>query len=45
VSFAKFVEANWRLPAISAEGRDNLPNPVADRDNPYVPKTRRRSAI
>jgi len=38
VSFAKFVEANWRLPAISAEGRDNLPNPVADRSNPYVPK-------
>jgi phospholipase C len=38
VSFAKFVEANWRLPPISDEGRDNLPNPVADRNNPYVPK-------
>jgi phospholipase C len=38
VSFAKFVEANWRLPPISAESRDNLPNPVADRDNPYVPR-------
>ena len=38
VSFDKFVEANWHLPAISAEGRDNLPNPVADRNNPYVPK-------
>jgi phospholipase C len=38
VSFAKFVEANWRLPAISAEGRDNLPNPVTEGNNPYVPK-------
>ena len=38
VSFDKFVEANWHLPTISAEGRDNLPNPVADRNNPYVPK-------
>ena len=38
VSFAKFVEANWRLPAISDEGRDNLPNPAADPTNPYVPK-------
>ena len=38
VSLLKFIEANWRLPAISSRSRDNLPNPVADRDNPYVPK-------
>jgi len=37
VSFDKFVEANWHLPAISSEGRDNLPNPVAEGNNPYVP--------
>jgi phospholipase C len=38
VSFDKFVEANWGLPSISAESRDNLPNPLADPDHPYVPK-------
>jgi phospholipase C len=37
VSFAKFVEANWSLPPISAYSRDNLPNPVTTRANPYVP--------
>ncbi|MHB8741761.1 MAG: alkaline phosphatase family protein [Sulfuricaulis sp.] len=37
VSFDKFVEANWRLEPISSRSRDNLPNPVAKRDNPYVP--------
>jgi phospholipase C len=37
-SVLKFIEANWRLPAISSRSRDNLPNPVADRDNPYRPK-------
>ncbi len=37
VSFAKFVERNWRLPTISPEGRDNLPNPIASKDKPYVP--------
>jgi phospholipase C len=37
VSFDKFVEANWRLPPISAVSRDNLPNPIARPDNPYVP--------
>jgi len=36
-SIAKFIEANWRLPAISGRSRDNLPNPVASRGNPYVP--------
>lgn len=38
VSFDKFVEANWGLDAtISPRSRDNLPNPVALRRNPYVP--------
>jgi len=38
VSFDKFVEANWNLhETISPLGRDNLPNPVATRANPYVP--------
>jgi phospholipase C len=38
VSFDKFVEANWGLDeTISARSRDNLPNPVAQSDNPYVP--------
>lgn len=37
VSFDKFVEANWRLPTISAWSRDNLPNPVATGEDPYVP--------
>jgi phospholipase C len=37
VSFDKFVEANWRIGTISDRSRDNLPNPVADRHNPWVP--------
>jgi phospholipase C len=38
VSFDKFVEANWNLKdQISARSRDNLPNPVSFRENPYVP--------
>lgn len=37
VSFDKFVEANWKLSPISSTSRDNLPNPVASADNPYVP--------
>ena len=38
VSFDKFVEANWGLrETISARSRDNLPNPVALPNNPYVP--------
>jgi len=39
VSFDKFVEANWRIhERISARTRDNLPDPVASRANPYVPR-------
>ena len=36
VSFLKFVEKNWGLPAVSPTGRDNLPNPTAGA-TPYVP--------
>ncbi|MGH7106115.1 MAG: alkaline phosphatase family protein [Acetobacteraceae bacterium] len=38
VSFDKFVEANWRLGPISSWSRDNLPDPVASRQNPWVPQ-------
>jgi phospholipase C len=38
VSFDKFVEENWELrETISPRGRDNLPNPIALRSDPYVP--------
>ena len=37
VSILKFIERNWRLPTVSHRSRDNLANPVADEDNPYVP--------
>ena len=37
VSWLKFIEYNWSLPAVSASSRDNLPNPVATVSNPYVP--------
>ena len=36
-SLSKFIEANWNLPAISGRSRDNLPNPVAPRHDPYRP--------
>ncbi|HUL32558.1 MAG TPA: alkaline phosphatase family protein [Candidatus Eisenbacteria bacterium] len=37
VSLLKFIEHNWNLPTISARSRDNLPNPKAEKGNPYVP--------
>ncbi|MBD8898268.1 alkaline phosphatase family protein [Rhodanobacter sp. DHG33] len=38
VSFDKFVEANWGIDeTISRRSRDNLPNPIQFRNNPYVP--------
>ena len=37
VSILKFIERNWRLEPLSARSRDNLPNPIADEDDPYVP--------
>jgi phospholipase C len=38
VSFDKFVEANWNVGPISQWSRDNLPDPVASREDPYVPR-------
>ena len=38
VSITKFIERNWGLKPLSARSRDNLPNPLADDDNPYVPR-------
>jgi phospholipase C len=38
VSVLKFIERNWRLGTLSDRSRDNLPNPMADDDNPYVPR-------
>ncbi len=37
VSFLKFIERNWRLETVGRETRDNLPNPTAYANNPYVP--------
>jgi phospholipase C len=37
VSIVKFIERNWGLPTITGRSRDNFPNPVTERDNPYVP--------
>ena len=39
-SISKFIERNWSLPPISERSRDNLPNPVADVANAYVPSNR-----
>ncbi|MGZ5804841.1 MAG: alkaline phosphatase family protein [Xanthobacteraceae bacterium] len=38
VSILKFIERNWGLGPLSGRSRDNLPNPVAREDNPYVPR-------
>jgi acid phosphatase len=37
VSILKFIERNWGLRPLTDRSRDNLPNPIARRDNPYVP--------
>ena len=37
-SFVKFVERNWKLDSkLTLRSRDNLPNPLMDDENPYVP--------
>jgi phospholipase C len=37
-SVVKFIERNWMLgEKLSERSRDNLPNPVQDTNNPYVP--------
>jgi acid phosphatase len=38
VSIIKFIERNWRLNPLTARSRDNLPNPISDDDNAYVPR-------
>jgi|HubBroStandDraft_1064217.scaffolds.fasta_scaffold00015_84 phospholipase C len=40
VSLDKFIERNWSLGPITSRSRDNLPNPVATAENPYVPTNR-----
>jgi len=37
VSIPKFIEANWGLAPLTSRSRDNLPNPIMSRHNPYVP--------
>jgi phospholipase C len=37
VSILKFIERNWHLDPLTVRSRDNLPNPRAHKDNPYVP--------
>jgi phospholipase C len=37
VSILKFIERNWGLQPLTHRSRDNLPNPTATDDNPYVP--------
>jgi phospholipase C len=37
VSVLKFIERNWYLGRISHRSRDNLPNPIMDEINPWVP--------
>jgi len=39
-SILKFIEANWSVPPMSSRSRDNFPNPVASKGNPYVPTNR-----
>jgi len=36
-SILKFIEANWGLRTLSPRSRDNLPNPVASPESPYIP--------
>jgi phospholipase C len=37
VSVLKFIEKNWGLPPNTKRSRDNLPNPITHKRNPYVP--------
>jgi phospholipase C len=37
VSILKFIEKNWGLPPVSNRSRDNMPNPIATKANPWVP--------
>jgi phospholipase C len=37
VSILKFIERNWNLRPLTNRSRDNFPNPIAEREDPYVP--------
>lgn len=37
VSILKFIERNWGLETVTRRSRDNFPNPIATRENPYAP--------
>ena len=37
VSVLKFIERNWGLKPVTTRSRDNFPNPIVRRENPYVP--------
>jgi phospholipase C len=37
VSIVKFIERNWGLETITRRSRDNFPNPISTKANPYVP--------
>ena len=37
VSILKFIERNWDLRPLTNRSRDNFPNPIAEREDPYVP--------
>jgi acid phosphatase len=37
VSILKFIERNWHLKPLTHRSRDNLPNPIHKKSNPYVP--------
>ena len=37
VSILKFIERNWHVRPLTGRSRDNFLNPVAEKDNPYVP--------
>jgi phospholipase C len=37
VSILKFIDRNWNLAPVTYRSRDNYPNPIAKRENPYVP--------
>jgi phospholipase C len=37
VSILKFIEHNWQLPPLTERSRDNLPNPLATAEHPYIP--------
>jgi phospholipase C len=39
-SILKFIERNWRLKPLSPRSRDNLPNPVMSKADPYMPENR-----